>query len=287
MPTFKPNYYELLGVPQTASSGEIKRAYRQKMKQAHPDLAEPGNLEDKRRREVLSKQLNEAYAVLSDDAHRRSYDLYRNMRTQRPSYTTPPAGPSQWQRPTTWTYQGNPYQRQQARPASPPPRPRPAEKQRPTINLWARGSLAVLIAVSLLSIAQVFNKGLIDAIVQNHLLSILELGILPSLLVGVLAALPLLRIGLGHKVRKLILARCLLVGMALHLGSAAYPLITGDFSYMSPFTQSSDTGKLKVFLIDPHFAAVVVTLVPILIMLLIVVGSLSPYLRIVFVSHKR
>ncbi len=279
MPTFKPDYYELLGVLQTASAAEIRRAYRQKIKQAHPDLAEPGDPEDKGRREALSKRLNEAYAVLSDPAQRRSYDLYRNMRTRRQPYPTS-TGSSQWQHTTAGTYRANPYWRQ------PPPRPQPPDT-RPTVNLWTRGSLVVLAAVGLLSIAQAFNTGLVGAIGQNNLFPMLELGVLPSFLIGILATLPLLRIGFRHKVRKWILVRCLLLGVVVHLASAAYPLISGDFSYGKPFVQSSTTSQVDMTSVDPHMGAVAITLAPILIMLVIVVGSISPYLRIVFVSRKR
>jgi len=66
-----PDYYALLGVERTASAGDIKSAYRRLALKYHPDR-NPGDkaAEDK------FKQINEAYAVLSDDEKRGRYDRY-------------------------------------------------------------------------------------------------------------------------------------------------------------------------------------------------------------------
>jgi curved DNA-binding protein len=54
------NYYEILDVPSSATSDDIKRAYRRLARQYHPDL-NPGNKEAEDR----FKEIGEAYDVLS------------------------------------------------------------------------------------------------------------------------------------------------------------------------------------------------------------------------------
>lgn len=60
-------YYQILGVRQDAEADEIRHAYRQLVRQLHPDLAGSGT--DAPLREVM-----QAYETLSDKQRRRSYD---------------------------------------------------------------------------------------------------------------------------------------------------------------------------------------------------------------------
>lgn len=64
------NYYEILGVPRTASQDEIKSAYRKLAKQYHPDF----HPNDKAAAEKF-KEINDANAVLSDENKRKQYDF--------------------------------------------------------------------------------------------------------------------------------------------------------------------------------------------------------------------
>ena len=65
------DYYEVLGVPRTASAAEIKRMYRQLARKHHPDL-QP--VTERAKAAERFKELNEAYEVLSDADKRAKYD---------------------------------------------------------------------------------------------------------------------------------------------------------------------------------------------------------------------
>ena len=67
----KRDYYEVLGVPKTATEEEIKKAYKKLAKQYHPDLNP-----DSKTAEDKFKELNEAYEVLSDANARARYDQF-------------------------------------------------------------------------------------------------------------------------------------------------------------------------------------------------------------------
>lgn len=65
------DHYSFLGVSFTATHAEITRAYRRAMKRAHPDRQMP---EHREAYEALARQLNAAYAILSDPIKRQAYD---------------------------------------------------------------------------------------------------------------------------------------------------------------------------------------------------------------------
>ena len=69
MPT-KKDYYEILGVARTATKAQIKDAYRTLALKFHPDRNKDAGAEDR------FKEISEAYAVLSDDEKKQTYDQY-------------------------------------------------------------------------------------------------------------------------------------------------------------------------------------------------------------------
>ena len=73
-------HYEVLGVAPSASSDEIRTAFRTLARQHHPDLAE--DVSSARR----MAEINQAWSVLSDSLKRREYD--RSLRSDEPRPTT-------------------------------------------------------------------------------------------------------------------------------------------------------------------------------------------------------
>lgn len=68
--TFSPSYYDILGIPVGADTSEVRRAYRRRVQDVHPDTGSgstDGFLE-----------VTEAYQTLVDRDRRRVYDMYLN-----------------------------------------------------------------------------------------------------------------------------------------------------------------------------------------------------------------
>ena len=74
------NYYEVLGLPQQATTVEIKQKYRELARKFHPDL-----VEDKALGQRIFTQVNQAYRALSDPERRAQYDATLNAPSARVS----------------------------------------------------------------------------------------------------------------------------------------------------------------------------------------------------------
>ncbi|MDE6679309.1 MAG: DnaJ domain-containing protein [Ruminococcus sp.] len=76
----KRDYYEVLGIQKGASDDEIKKAYKKKAREFHPDLhPDDPTCEDK------MKEVNEAYEVLSNPDKKQRYDQFGHAGVD-PSY---------------------------------------------------------------------------------------------------------------------------------------------------------------------------------------------------------
>ena len=72
----KRDYYEVLGVSKNATADELKKAYRKKAIQYHPDRQQGKSEEEKKEAEEKFKEAAEAYDVLSNPDKRARYDQF-------------------------------------------------------------------------------------------------------------------------------------------------------------------------------------------------------------------
>ena len=102
------NYYEVLGLPPSATTDQIKKKYRELARKYHPDIAQ-----DKAFSQRLFTQINQAYSVLADPERRAQYNTTLDSPVRpAPSASAPAASaPSAVVRPAS-------VQAASARPAS-------------------------------------------------------------------------------------------------------------------------------------------------------------------------
>jgi curved DNA-binding protein len=78
------DYYQVMGVPRTASQDDIKRAYRKLARKYHPDVSKEKDAEER------FKELQEAHEVLKDPEKRAAYDQLGANWKQGQDFRPPP-----------------------------------------------------------------------------------------------------------------------------------------------------------------------------------------------------
>ena len=85
--TLQRNHYEVLGVPPTATTDQIKKKYRELARKFHPDV-----VKDKALGQKIFTQVNQAYRVLADPERRAQYDV--SLRADTPAGRNGAASPT-------------------------------------------------------------------------------------------------------------------------------------------------------------------------------------------------
>lgn len=90
-----PNPYDLLGIPKDADQPQIRKAFRKKALQHHPDVSSDPDATS------VFQQINAAYQLLSNPDKRRAYDRTLNRRSSsRPANSRASQQPQTEQQPT-------------------------------------------------------------------------------------------------------------------------------------------------------------------------------------------
>src|SRR5690348_8524043 len=122
-------YYDILGVPETASDADIEAAFKSKAREVHPDKVPPGNPYLRKVAAEAFKDLSEAKSVLLDHTERQKYDAgLAYMRGSQPSDAPPTPPPPPKASPPPKPAANPAPQRQSPPPPTAPPTPA-AKKQ--------------------------------------------------------------------------------------------------------------------------------------------------------------
>jgi DnaJ-class molecular chaperone len=109
--SLKPNavsvdYYNILGVGETASQQEIQTAYRKKTLTVHPDKAVSNGMTVKAANEAF-KSLGEAYETLSNPKKRGLYDQLRALAAKQAQAPAWRKAEPDWNREVNWSHASN------------------------------------------------------------------------------------------------------------------------------------------------------------------------------------